>query len=87
VAEILAALRDRSKGGRRGDSGCSYAMECFLDNDGVTLDRTIPIRVAVHISGSRFTVDFSHMSPQVPGPFNSGRYGGGEAVRGLHSSI
>ena len=56
-----------------------YSMECFLDNDGLDLDRRIPIRVRVIVKGSSFTVDFSGMSPQVRGPFNSGRYGGGDA--------
>jgi hypothetical protein len=79
VAEIWQRSASEARAAVAAIPDGSYAMECFLDNDGVTLDQTIPIRVAVHISGSRFTVDFSKMSPQVPGPFNSGRYGGGEA--------
>jgi N-methylhydantoinase B len=79
VAEIWQRSATEARAAVAAIPDGSYAMECFLDNDGVTLDQTIPIRVAVHISGSRFTVDFSKMSPQVPGPFNSGRYGGGEA--------
>jgi N-methylhydantoinase B len=54
-----------------------YRADAFLDNDGIDLDRRIECPVTVKIEGDRFTVDFSEISPEVRGPFNSGREGGG----------
>ena len=49
----------------------TYEAACRLDNDGITLDKPIPLRVKVIVSGSDMTVDFSGTSPQVEGPYNS----------------
>ena len=49
-----------------------YYAEAFLDNDGVTLDKRIPIKVTVRITGSELEVDYSEMSEQVAGPINTG---------------
>jgi N-methylhydantoinase B len=54
-----------------------YRAASFLDNDGIDLDKRIECPVTVRIEGERFIVDFSDISPQVRGPFNSGRDGGG----------
>jgi len=51
----------------------TYAFEDYLDNDGIELDRLIPIRVTVTVSGSDLHVDFAGSSPQVRGPLNSDR--------------
>jgi N-methylhydantoinase B len=48
-----------------------YEAACRLDNDGVVLDQTIPLKLRVTIAGSVMTIDFSEMSPQVAGPYNS----------------
>ncbi len=56
-----------------------YRAVSFLDDDGIELDRRIECPVTVRIEGERFIVDFSGISPQVRGPFNSGRDGGGIA--------
>ena len=58
----------------------TYEAEAFLDDDGVDLDKPIPIRVRVVVRGDELTIDFSDISDQVRGPFNSGRYGGAEAA-------
>jgi N-methylhydantoinase B len=55
----------------------TYHAESFLDNDGVELDKKIACPITVKVEGDRFIVDFSDISPQVKGPFNSGREGGG----------
>ena len=55
----------------------TYRGSSFLDNDGVDLDRKIPIDITVKIEGERFIVDFSDVAKEVRGPFNSGRSGGG----------
>jgi len=59
----------------------TYVAESFLDNDGRNLDKPLRIRVSVTIAGSRMTVDFSEMNPQVETPLNSGRSGGIAAAR------
>ena len=71
VAEILdrseSMTRDaisRIKPGR-------YTFTDYLDNDGVDLDRRIPITVTVDVDGSNFRADFTGSSPSVRGPFNT----------------
>jgi N-methylhydantoinase B len=59
----------------------TYVAESFLDNDGRNLDKPLRIKVSVTIAGSRMTVDFSEMNPQVETPLNSGRSGGIAAAR------
>lgn len=54
-----------------------YFASSFLDNDGIDLNKHIECPITVTVKGERFIVDFSNISPQVRGPFNSGRYGGG----------
>jgi N-methylhydantoinase B len=49
-----------------------YHAEAFLDNDGVILDKPVPIKVTVRIKGSDLEVDYSEMSEQVLGPINTG---------------
>jgi N-methylhydantoinase B len=53
-----------------------YRAESFLDNDGVDLDRPVPIRVRVEIAGDDMVIDFSDIADQVKGSLNSGYYGG-----------
>lgn len=48
-----------------------YAMEGFLDNDGVT-DLPIPVRVTVTIDGDQITVDLAGSSGPVKGALNCG---------------
>lgn len=48
-----------------------YRFEDYLDDDGVELGRRVKIAVAVRVSGSRMTFDFTGTDPQVKGPFNS----------------
>ena len=70
VRQQIAALPD----GR-------YEASSFLDDDGVDLERTLPIRVAVTIRGDELEVDFTGTAPQTSGPMNSGRSGGMAAAR------
>jgi len=54
-----------------------YAAESFLDDDGVTRDKPIPIKAVVRINSDEITVDLTGTASEVDGPFNSGRTGGG----------
>ena len=56
-----------------------YEMSAFMDDDGIDIGKHIPIKVKVRIRDGKFIVDYSEVSPQVKGPFNSGTYGGGDA--------
>ncbi len=40
-------------------------------------DTILPVRVKITVSGDEMTIDYSGISDQVPGPVNSGYYGGG----------
>jgi N-methylhydantoinase B len=53
-----------------------YRASSFLDNDGVDLDKPMPVDVVVRVEGDEMTVDFSGVADQVKGPINSGREGG-----------
>lgn len=56
-----------------------YEASSFLDNDGIDMDKTIPVHVKIQIKDGEFIVDYSGCGEQVRGPFNSGAHGGGEA--------
>lgn len=58
----------------------TYTASSFLDNDGVDLDRHVPVDVVVRVAGDEMTIDFSGVSDQVKGPINSGRDGGAVTV-------
>jgi N-methylhydantoinase B len=53
-----------------------YRASSFLDNDGVDLDKPMPVDVVVIVAGETMTFDFSGVADQVKGPINSGREGG-----------
>ena len=49
----------------------AYQASCRLDNDGISLNQPVPLKVKVVVSGSDMTIDFTGTSPQVQGPYNS----------------
>jgi N-methylhydantoinase B len=59
----------------------TYVGESFLDDDGVTFDKTIPIRISVIVAGDSLTVDYSELAPQTPGPMNAGYSAGVSAAK------
>jgi N-methylhydantoinase B len=74
LTAIFAELLERSEAMTREalrtvPSGTYRAVD-FLDNDGIELDRRIPIAVAVTIADGTMMVDFAGSSPQVQGPLN-----------------
>ena len=48
----------------------------YMDNDGIELDRRVPITATVRVEGDAVTVDFTGTSPQVAGPINAPWSGG-----------
>ena len=53
----------------------TYSYVDYLDNDGVNLEESVRIEVAVTISGSEFHCDFEGTDPQTRGPFNAVKSG------------
>jgi len=53
----------------------TYRYLDYLDNDGIELDRPVPIQVAVTIADGTLVCDFEGTSHQVRGPFNCVRSG------------
>ena len=53
----------------------TYRYLDYLDNDGIELDRPVPIQVAVTIGDGTLHCDFEGTSAQVRGPFNCVRSG------------
>lgn len=57
----------------------TYEAESFMDDDGIDFGKPIPVRIKVTIKDGQFIVDYSGVSDQVKGPYNSGVMGGGDA--------
>lgn len=53
----------------------TYSYVDYLDNDGVNLDESVRIQVAVTLRGSELHCDFEGTDPQTRGPFNAVRSG------------
>lgn len=53
----------------------TYSYVDYLDNDGVNLDESVRIQVAVTLRGSQLHCDFEGTDPQTRGPFNAVRSG------------
>jgi N-methylhydantoinase B len=49
-----------------------YEAESFMDDDGLEIGARIPIRVKVIVKGDEMTIDFTDVSKQVRGFYNSG---------------
>jgi N-methylhydantoinase B len=69
-AELLERSEAMTREALRALPGGTYRAVDFLDNDGIDLDRRIPIAVAVTIADGTMLVDFTGSSPQVQGPLN-----------------
>jgi N-methylhydantoinase B len=64
-----------------------YEAESFMDDDGVSAGKHIPIRVSVEVCGDEMTIDLSGVSPQVSGYFNSGPTAGRSAAEVAFKSL
>ena len=49
-----------------------YEAESYMDDDGVSVGKKVPIRVRVEVKGDEMTIDLSNVADQVRGFFNSG---------------
>ncbi len=57
-----------------------YAADAELDDDGIDLERRIPIGVDITVLGDQMTIDLSRTSDAVRGSINAGREGGAVAA-------
>src|SRR5918996_4907946 len=64
-----------------------YEAEALFDSDGVDLDRPVPLKIRVEVTGGEMTIDFSEISEQVPGSINSGKSGAVAAARVAFKSL
>lgn len=76
IAEMWRSTAEAARSAVRAVPEGSYRMRCFMDDDGVDLGKPIEIDVAIHVKGGEFIVDYSNISEEVRGPFNSGYEGG-----------
>jgi N-methylhydantoinase B len=76
VAAAIAAIMDRSEAAARARTKSIpdgvYEAESFMDDDGISIGRPIPIRVRVEVKGEEMTIDLTEVSRQVRGFYNSG---------------
>lgn len=76
VLKSIASIMDQSERAARArmlaiPDGI-YEAESFMDDDGVSTDRPIPIKVKVIVADDTMTVDLSDVAKQVHGFYNSG---------------
>jgi N-methylhydantoinase B len=64
-----------------------YEAESFMDDDGVSHLKHIPIKVRVEVQGDEMTVDLSGVSAQVAGYYNSGATAGRSAAEVVFKCI
>src|ERR1700719_1796044 len=76
VASAIAAIMDRSEAAARARTKSIpdgvYEAESFMDDDGISVGKPIPIRVRVEVRGEEMTIDLTEVSRQVRGFYNSG---------------
>jgi N-methylhydantoinase B len=59
---VLGSVRSGRAQGNQRHSGRDLRASSFLDNDGINIDRTIPVEVAVHVAGDEITIDLSALA-------------------------
>jgi N-methylhydantoinase B len=76
VLDAIAAIMDHSEHAARQRTlsipDGVYEAESYMDDDGISIGKKIPIRVKVTVKGEELTVDLTEVSNQVQGFYNSG---------------
>ena len=76
VAASIAAIMDRSEAAARARTlsipDGVYEAESYMDDDGISVGKPIPIRVRVIVKGEEMTIDLTDVARQVRGFYNSG---------------
>ena len=71
LRELVRRAETATRAAIRAIADGSWHYSDALDNDGVDLDRPVPIEVEVTVAGEDITIDFTGSSPQVRGPVNA----------------
>jgi N-methylhydantoinase B len=79
IRQMWQRSRDSARAAVRKVPDGVYEAESFMDDDGIDIGKRIPIHIKVVIKDGEFIVDYSGISDQVKGPYNSGVMGGGDA--------
>ena len=69
--ELVRRAETATRGAIRALPDGSWHYSDALDNDGVSLERAIPIEVEVTVRDDEITIDFTGTAPQVRGPLNA----------------
>jgi N-methylhydantoinase B len=76
VEAAIAGIMDRSEAAARARTRSIpdgiYEAESFMDDDGISVGKPIPIRVRVTVKGDGMTIDLTEVARQVRGFYNSG---------------
>jgi N-methylhydantoinase B len=76
VLDAIAAIMDHSEVAARARTKTIpdgvYVGESYMDDDGISIGKPIPIRVKITVKGEEMTVDLTEVSNQVQGFYNSG---------------
>ncbi len=75
VMDSIAEIMDRAEAAARARTRTIpdgvYEAESWLDDDGIEIGKRIPVRVKVTVKGDEMTIDFTEVSKQVRGFYNS----------------
>ncbi len=75
VLDSIAEIMDRAEAAARARTKTIpdgvYEAESWLDDDGIEIGKRIPVRVKVTVKGEEMTIDFTEVSKQVRGFYNS----------------
>ncbi len=68
--ELLDRSEQMTRASLRAIPDGQYSYTDYLDNDGIELDRSVPIKVTVRVRDGELTCSFEGTADQVRGPFN-----------------
>jgi N-methylhydantoinase B len=75
VMDSIAEIMDRAEAAARARTRTIpdgvYEAESWLDDDGIEFGKRIPVKVKVTVKGDEMTIDFTEVSKQVRGFYNS----------------
>jgi N-methylhydantoinase B len=75
VMDSIAEIMDRAEAAARARTKTIpdgvYEAESWLDDDGIDIGKRIPVKVKVTVKGEEMTIDFTEVSKQVRGFYNS----------------
>ena len=71
IAEIMDRAEIHARARTKTIPDGVYEAESFLDDDGIEVGKRIPVKVKVIVKGDEMTIDFTEVSKQVRGFYNS----------------